>query len=853
MDTSRRAVESYWRSRMIDGVTVDEDKIAPVYKLEEICDLLRTSHASIVKEVSEFILKRLEHKSPIVKQKALRLVKYAVVKSGAEFRREMQRNSAAVRQLLHYKGNLDPLKGDALNKAVRDTAQEAISALFSSEDNKAAAAPVESINKRIEGFGNTNYEVPTEERKSFLSEVVGLGSSSIIQGITSLAVSHALKKSDSGTYRSPNLRRSLTTEIDSRDTYEPVDEHHGEKRQPSGSSRSAASGSWNLDSRNNLMSTSVNDENRSSHMVVKSREERLLDTIVTSGGVRLQPTRDALQAFLAEASKLDPLAMSHAIEMKLQSHLWQASYSDHHHHHHHHGYQFSSFYLFYSVTLAVWCEAFFSFSISCIFCHIVRMKAICVLESILRKQDDDYCSIIESYFSENNDTVVKCCELPQASLREKANKVLSLLGGDLHSAPGNEDDATDGKSKPVPTVHLPDLIDTGGLEDDEFRSSSKNLVDQGVGDLTSAPLVDDLFGGAQISEVSISKNEIVDDPFADVSFHIANEKKHTDIFSGLTIDDKKSDQIAPTENKHEFDIFGSNSWNVQSDDKKNVQDLMAGHYLSGMNQDSVQTRASGTGLHGSALLDGSTQQSQLPPSVTSKGFLGPNAYYPMTGMQYNMQPNIMLNPSLAAQSMTYGSMGAYITQQQLLYQNIGNANSGYINVAGLATDGGYASALPDIFQISNNPIQGNSPVMTNSKKDETKAFDFISEHMSAARDSKRIRFLVGSLALHTQFVPLKLFASTWRNQIYQSKVLTKHSYTLIQSHYKILRENSGRIPTGINLFNFLPSFTHGNRDLDMRSKCQNHSLTVATFRKVISVKQKKKKMKTLKKILQPIS
>jgi hypothetical protein len=40
-----------------------------VYKLEEICELLRSSHVSIVKEVSEFILKRLEHKSPIVKQK----------------------------------------------------------------------------------------------------------------------------------------------------------------------------------------------------------------------------------------------------------------------------------------------------------------------------------------------------------------------------------------------------------------------------------------------------------------------------------------------------------------------------------------------------------------------------------------------------------------------------------------------------------------------------------------------------------------------------------------------------------------------------------------------------------------
>lgn len=59
---------------MVDGVTADEDKIAPVYKLEEICELLRTSPAGIVKEVSEYILKRLDHKSPIVKQKVCGLI-----------------------------------------------------------------------------------------------------------------------------------------------------------------------------------------------------------------------------------------------------------------------------------------------------------------------------------------------------------------------------------------------------------------------------------------------------------------------------------------------------------------------------------------------------------------------------------------------------------------------------------------------------------------------------------------------------------------------------------------------------------------------------------------------------------
>ncbi|KAK8971074.1 VHS domain-containing protein [Platanthera guangdongensis] len=685
MDSSRRGVEAYWRSRMIDGVTADEDKIAPVYKLEEVCELLRTSHASIVKEVSEFILKRLDHKSPIVKQKTLRLIKYTVGKSGAEFRKEMQRNSASLRQLVHYKGNLDPLKGDALNKAVRTTAQEAISSIFSSDDNN-ATVPVDSINKRIEGFGNTNYEMPTEEKKSFLSEVVGLGSASIIQGLTSLAVSHSLKKNDSGTYRSPNLRKSLTTEVDGRDSYEPVDERHGDSWQSSGSSRSAASGSLNPDPRNSIISASASEVNNSSHAAIRSREERLLETVVTSGGMRLQPTRDTLQAFLSEASKLDPLAMSRVIETKLQSHLWQ-----------------------------------------------VRMKAICVLEAILRKKDDDYCSIIESYFSDNTDTVVKCCELPQASLREKANKVLSLLGGEQHSAAGNEEDPTDVKSKPVPAVPLPDLIDTFNLDEDESTTYTKTYVDQDIEDSTSAsPLIDDLLGGAPILDATINKTENGDDPFADVSFHVSSEK-HTDIFSGLMVDDKKPDQTAYAINKPEsFDIFGLNSVHAQDDKKKEVHDLMPGLSPSGMNQDNLQIGALGIDFHGSS------QQSQPLHRGNLNGILGSNAFYPMASMQYGLPPNIMFNPTIAAQSMHYGAMGAFITQHQLLYQNFGNINSGYGNAPGISTDGGYGSALPDIFQISNSQVQNHSTARNAIMRDDTKAFDFISEHMSAARDSKRI-------------------------------------------------------------------------------------------------------------------
>ncbi|CAK9139392.1 unnamed protein product [Ilex paraguariensis] len=319
MDSSRRAVESYWRSRAIDGATSDEDKVTPVYKLEEICELLRSSHSSIVKEISEFILKRLQHKSPIVKQKALRLIKYAVLKSGAEFRREMQRNSVAIRQLIHYKGQADPLKGDAPNKAVREMAQEALSSIFSADEDK--PAPSKTLGSRIQGFGNTNFEMSSDDKKSFLSEVVGLGSATIKQGLSSLAEGRSIKNNDTGSYKRPTLRRSLTGETIDSDEYEGVG-HRSKALNTSQFSVNATGGSWGQDLRTNQIEMS-NGDSGSSYGESKTREERLLETIVTSGGVRLQPTRDALHVFLREASKLDALVLSHALESKLQSPLWQ--------------------------------------------------------------------------------------------------------------------------------------------------------------------------------------------------------------------------------------------------------------------------------------------------------------------------------------------------------------------------------------------------------------------------------------------------------------------------------------------------------------------------------------------------
>ncbi|TYI40173.1 hypothetical protein ES332_A02G145300v1 [Gossypium tomentosum] len=699
MDSSRRAVESYWRSRMIDGATSDEDKVTPVYKLEEICELLRSSHVSIVKEVSEFILKRLDHKSPIVKQKALRLIKYAVGKSGVEFRREMQRNSAAVRELFHYRGQPNPLKGDALNKAVRDTAHEAISAIFAEEKNASKPPPADDLNKRIQGFGNSNFEMPSDDKKSFLSEVVGIGSASLKQGISSFTQGHSLRKNDNGNYKSPTLQRSLTKEIDHSDRYEPVTLHTDTKRV----SGNSASGPWGQDSI--VLQTETTNGESNSNKESKTREERLLETIVTSGGVRLQPTRDAIQAFLVEAAKLDALALSHALETKLLSPMWQ-----------------------------------------------VRMKAVCVLESILRKKEDEHFLVVASYFTESKEVVLRCSESPQASLREKANKVLVLLNGEQ---PGGLASTSEKFLKAETTpVQMPDLIDTGDPDDyNGLDSSTKDQNDQNTAVRTATPLIDDLLGDGIGTNLSTSELKNDDDPFADVSFHTTEGRENVDdLFSGMSVDDKSamSDNCVTANEKSELiDIFGTNpAAPIEPANKKtDINDLMAGLSMN-ENPPSLKQKGIFSEAHPEDIFaDVNTHSSYQASNDALGGLLGSqatgmnsNTTFPLGNMPFAIPPGLMLNPALS-QPMNYGAMGSFFAQQQLLatmsnlqhFGNLNAQNAGFNNVSN-GSNGG--SPLPDIFQ-SNFPSQTPSSMMNSSKKEDTRAFDFISDHLAAARDPKR--------------------------------------------------------------------------------------------------------------------
>ncbi|KAL6972774.1 ribonuclease Z [Sarracenia purpurea var. burkii] len=605
----------------------------------------------------------------------------------------MQRNSAAVRHLFYYKGQLDPLKGDALNKAVVDTAHEAMSAIFSADENK--LAPAEALNNRIEGFGNPNFELPSEGKRSFISEVVGIGSATIKQGLSSLTRTQSLKKNETGSYKGPNLHRSLTTEFDYPDGYEHI-EGHSETQASSLLSKNDNATSWGQDLRINQTETASGDAS-SSHVGNKSREERLLETIVKSGGVRLQPTRDSLLVFLVEASKLDALALSHALESKLKSHLWQ-----------------------------------------------VRMKALCVLEAILRKKDDEQFSIVASYFSQDKDDIVRCSESPQASLREKSNKVLSLLDGEqTSSGMGYPEKAI----KPETTaVQMPDLIDTSNPDDmEELIIKMENDQHMPNTKPSTAPRFSDLFGDSLGTDVIASEWKNNDDPFSDVSFHTNDNKKHVaDIFLGMNVDKPGQLGVHMAENgngSEPFDIFRSDSqipWQEENH-KKDVHDLMAGLSING-NASRTQQKGASPG----AFLETIFPESTINPNheVSNNllnGILGSqatgmntNSMFPLSHMGYNIPPGLMFNPAFPSQPVNYGAMGSFFTQQQFLttmlnFQQLGNLQFQNVDVthAAGAKGGAYSSPLPEIFN-PNIPTQTPSSMMNSLKTEETKAFDFIS-------------------------------------------------------------------------------------------------------------------------------
>lgn len=326
----------------------------------------------------------------------------------------------------------------------------------------------------------------------------------------------------------------------------------------------------------------------------------------------------------------------------------------------------------------------------------------------------------------------KFCQLLRLGINSgRDEQVLGFLGGE-QTGPSATNSEILARNEVAAPVQMPDLIDTG--DSDDFygtQNSEETQSDQIIGNLTSAPppLIDDLFGeGPPVNAASTSELKNEDDPFSDVSFH-TNED---DVFSGMTFDSKQ-DAGEKKPAPELFDIFGSDIVDPptgQESSKKDVVDLMGG--LS-VNENGSKTEKKETSFGGLPESLFSDPIKQPPVNMVSNdamsGVLGPQAQnfaFPQGAMAYNIPPGLMFNPAFAPQQLNYGAMGNLFAQHLAYQQQLGNmAAQNSVGVHSAGSTGGYSPAIPDIFQ-ANYPSQVPNPTLNGAKKEETKAFDFIS-------------------------------------------------------------------------------------------------------------------------------
>ncbi|KAG6550736.1 hypothetical protein Mapa_007640 [Marchantia paleacea] len=722
MQSSVRAVEAYRRSRLIDNVTTDEDKISPVYRLEEICTFLRNSPLDIVREMLEYTLKRLEHKSPIVKQKTLRFIKYASGKAGPEFKREMQRQAGNVRQLFHYKGQLDALKGDALNKAVRETAHEAVAAIFGTEEK---TTTMEDVGKRIQGFGSTNFDMPREEeKKSVLSGLVGFGSNSIRQSIDMINNYNHYSGSSSGSgknlgsYRGgQSLRRSLTSERER--PFEKEEIANWDARE---ADESRSGSSPNNNKSHSKYGGGRGSDGRGGH----TSEDRLLDSLTAPGGVRLQPTRETLQTFTVTAQKLDAANLVHSIETKLKAHSWQ-----------------------------------------------VRFKALCILEASVRSREDNkVLDSVVAMFEEDASAIVDSLLSPQTSLREKAKKVMEMLGGGLNG--GITEDSTESVQSPAilkpPPVNYPDLIDTTDfdlLDDTESVQSTPKSpnMEQPVKNVVATVVQQDLLDGTDWMNdppANASANPEAD-PFAGMSFHNSDTAVGNggdgDLFSGLDVDSGNRvgngavEGLGMNDNTSLFDGLSVTSSKEAAGPQDDLFQLMGnlsvGNSTNNHVQEQVQNLTPSKSMQQSmpSAMGGppNSFQTPVPGNIGVRGqvlglpgmqppmmFMQPPGMMPM-GMPGLFPPNMLLQQALASGNMNFALAGAF-------GQQFAGGIPGMPMFAGIPQNNNVSGGIPsqnyrDGFDFSSDATARYSVVET--PKEDTKAFDFISDHMSNVLGPKK--------------------------------------------------------------------------------------------------------------------
>lgn len=116
---------------LLKRATEDTPDPTPGYMYRDIAAWTFLDQTTQAKLVAYLMDKMKPNVSNNILWKVLRIIKNLCETGHADFQKEMQRNADTIKQFASYRGNQDPKYGDKLNEKVRVAAREAMEAIFS--------------------------------------------------------------------------------------------------------------------------------------------------------------------------------------------------------------------------------------------------------------------------------------------------------------------------------------------------------------------------------------------------------------------------------------------------------------------------------------------------------------------------------------------------------------------------------------------------------------------------------------------------------------------------------------------------------------------------------------------------
>jgi len=416
--------------RLIINATSSDDSPTSGYQISEIVKTTNVNYDACC-QIQNLLLERLEKKRHHnIKYKCLILIKHICRNGRPEFKRDIQRRTETIRELLQFKGPPDPLRGDQIYQRVRDAAREVLDSIFDSHvpgsSNSSTVSRIigmgSDINAGIEnssssksgnfsmptkwfsskespesmytnynkasesnmaGFGNPNFSQPTNSQKGFLSRATDA------VGTFAKKASGKGKKEDAlNTYEQAPPAQS----------YDPY--AHQKAQLNTGFSSDKSSNSWGSPQRpasqvggvwasNPPTSVPTNQVGKNSGAPMTGRaggadvggeyeRNQILD-LCAPGGTRAVPPPEKLESFTKAVETLDSELVGSIILEQLQKPEWQT-----------------------------------------------QSKALCVIEAIAKLPG---CDALYEYFQDwAEDMIQPLCNAPKAAVRDRSVKVLKILG-----------------------------------------------------------------------------------------------------------------------------------------------------------------------------------------------------------------------------------------------------------------------------------------------------------------------------------------------------------------------------------------------------------------------------------------